>query len=92
MEECVKRNCNPTGQVFNGEKEKNRWAALRLLAYPEDVLDACPQESDYWDIIFHAVPEWLDMVKYNFITSIMVHSNDNVNKFVLQSTWELKCM
>ena len=81
MERRVKNNCNPTGELLTSEDAKNQWAAMRLLAFPEDVLNACPQQSDYWDVIFHAVPEWLDMVKYNFIMSIIV----------LNYTWELKC-
>ena len=66
MEQRLKRNCNPTGEELSTEEAKNRWAALRLLAFPEDVLNACPQQTDYWDVIFHAVPEWLDMVNVQF--------------------------
>ena len=66
MENRVKRNCNPTGEELSSDKAKNRWAAMRLLAFPEDILNACPQELDYWDVIFHAVPEWLNMVKVQF--------------------------
>ena len=66
MEEHVKRNCNPAGVELSTEEAKNRWAASRLLAFPEEVLNACPQETDYWDVIFHVVPEWLDMVNVQF--------------------------
>ena len=58
------------GEEFTNEDEKDRWAALRLLARPEAILDQCPCEADYWDLIFHTVPEWSDMVKYNFIIFI----------------------
>lgn len=72
MEKWLKRTINPTGEELTDEKAKDRWAALCLLANPEVVLDQCPQQADYWDLIFHAVPEWCDLVKYNFIMFISV--------------------
>ena len=66
MENCLKKNCNPTGEQLTSDEAKNQWAVMRLLAFPEDVLNTCPQQSDYWDVIFHASPEWLDMVKLQF--------------------------
>ena len=70
MEEWLKKTINPMGKEFTDEEAKDRWAALQLLARPEAILDQCPHEADYWDLIFHAVPEWSDMVKYNFIMFI----------------------
>ena len=43
------------GEELSGEEAKDRWAALRLLANPEAVLGQCPQQADYWDLIFHTV-------------------------------------
>ena len=70
MEKWLKRTIDPTGEEWTDEKAKDRWATLHLLANPEAVLDQCPQQADYWDLIFHAVPEWCDLVKYNFIMFI----------------------
>ena len=70
MEKRLKRTIDPTGEELTDEKAKDRWATLHLLANPEAVLDQCPQQADYWDLIFHAVPEWCDLVKYNFIMFI----------------------
>ena len=72
MEKQLKRTFNPKGEELSDEKAKDRWAALHLLANPEAVLDQCPQQADYWDLILHAVPEWSDLVKYNFIMFISV--------------------
>ena len=70
MEKWLKRTIDPTGEEWTDEKAKDRWATLHLLANPEVVLDQCPQQADYWDLIFHAVPEWCDLVKYHFIMFI----------------------
>ena len=67
MEEWLKKTINPTGEEFTDEEAKDQWATLQLLARPEAILDQCPHEADYWDLIFHIVPEWSDMVKYNLI-------------------------
>ena len=53
MEKWLKRTIDPTGEEWTDEKAKDRWA----------VLDQCPQQADYWDLIFNAVPEWCDLVK-----------------------------
>ena len=70
MEKRLKRTIDPMGEDLTDEKAKDRWAALRFLANPEAVLDQCPQLVDYWNLISHAVPEWCDLVKYNFIMFI----------------------
>ena len=72
MEKRLKRTIDPMGEELTGEEAKDRWAALCLLANPEPVLDQCPQQADYWDLIFHAVLKWSDLVKYNFIMFISV--------------------
>ena len=72
MEKQLKRTFDPIGEELTDEKAKDRWAALHLLANPEAVLDQCPHQADYWDLIFHTVPEWSDLVKYNFIMFISV--------------------
>ena len=72
IEKWLKRTIDPTGEELTDEKAKDRWAALHLLANPEAVLDQCPQQADYWDLVFDAVPEWSDLVKYNFIMFISV--------------------
>ena len=72
MEKLLKNGIDPTGEEFEDEEAKGRWASLRLLARPEAVLDQCPHEADHWDLIFHAVPGWSDMVKYNFIMFISI--------------------
>ena len=72
MEEWLKKTIDPMGKEFTDEEAKDRWATLRLLARPEAILDQCPHEADYLDLIFHAVPEWSDMVKYNFIMFISI--------------------
>ena len=72
MEKWLKKTFDPMGGELTDEEAKDRWAALRLLANPEVVLDQCPHQADYWDLIFHAVPEWSDLVKYNFIMFISV--------------------
>ena len=75
MEKRLKRTIDPTGEELTDEKAKDRWATLCLLANPEVVLDQCPQQADYWDLIFHTVPEWCDLVKYNFIMFISADSS-----------------
>ena len=70
MEKWLKRTIDPMGEEWTDEKAKDRWAALRLLGNSEAVLDQCPQQADYWDLIFHAVLECCDLVKYNFIMFI----------------------
>ena len=68
MEKWLKRTFDPMGEELTDEKAKDRWAALCLLANPEAVLDQCPQQADYWDLVF----QWSDLVKYNFIMFISV--------------------
>ena len=70
MEKWLKRTIDPMGEDLTDEKAKDRWTALRFLANLEAVLDQCPQLADYWNLIFHAVPEWCDLVKYSFIMFI----------------------
>ena len=70
MEKWLKRTIDPMGEEWTDEKAKDRWATLCLLANPEAVLDQCPQQADYWDLIFHTVPEWCDLVKYHLIMFI----------------------
>ena len=72
MEKQLKRTIDPTGEELTDEKAKDRWATLCLLVNPKAVLDQCPQHADYWDLVFHTVPEWSDLVKYNFIMFISV--------------------
>ena len=67
----------------NREQWKNGWRRLlipwvrnwqmkKLRTDHEVVLDQCPQQADYWDLIFHTVLEWSDLVKYNFIMFISI--------------------
>ena len=72
MEKQLKKTFDPTGGELTDEETKDRWATLHLLANFEAVLDQCPHQADYWDLIFHAVLEWSDLVKYNFIMFISV--------------------
>ena len=72
MEKWLKRTMDSMGEELIDEKAKDRWAALCLLANPEAVLDQCPQQADYWDLIFDAVLEWCDLVKYNFIINLIL--------------------
>ena len=39
MEKWLKKTFDPTGGELTDEEAKDRWAALRLLANPEGVLD-----------------------------------------------------
>ena len=71
MEKWLKKTIDPKGEELTDEEAKDRWAALRLLANPEAVFDQCPHQADYSDLIFHTVPEWSDLVKYNFIMFIL---------------------
>ena len=69
MEKRLKRTIDPMGELTN-EEAKDWRAALRLLANPEVVFDQCPHQADYWDLIFHVVPEWSDLVKYKFLSCL----------------------
>ena len=72
MEKWLKKTIDPTGEELTDPEAKDWWATLWLLASPEAVLDQWPHETDYWDLIFHAVVEWSDLVKYNFIMFISI--------------------
>ena len=72
MEKWLKKTIDRTGEELTDEEAEDRWAALWLLANSEAVLDQCPHQADYWDLIFHTVLEWSDLVKYNFIMFISI--------------------
>ena len=63
MEDRLTKLIHPTEQEVIDDDAKDQWAALRLLVRPKAVLEHCPWEAQCWDLIFHTVPEWSDMVK-----------------------------
>ena len=72
------------------KKPRTDGPPFAFLANPEVVLDPCPQLADYWDLIFDAVLEWCDLVKYNFI--MFISANQHVYKFMLKLTCKLRCV
>ena len=78
------------------EEAKDWWAATRLLARPEQVLEQHVLGSNFWDVIFRQISEWSDMVRkctcrteqhvYRFNMFMSLHGNVDQTRDVNDSS------